>query len=167
MVGLMPHFVLAFFAFQTLPVNFAGILLIILAVILFVLEVKIVSHGVLAIGGIISMIIGSLMLFESPAPFMKLSLAIILPAVLVTALFFTITLNLAVTAFRRKPVTGTEGLTGEEGVAYTDISRNGGMVLLHGERWTAYSDEQVVKGEQVVVDSVVGLKIKVKKISPD
>jgi membrane-bound serine protease (ClpP class) len=159
--------ILAFFAFQTLPVNFAGILLIILAVILFVLEVKIVSHGVLAIGGIISMIIGSLMLFESPAPFMKLSLAIILPAVLVTALFFTVTLKLAVTAFRRKPVTGTEGLTGEEGVAYTDISRDGGMVLLHGERWSAYSDDQVAKGEQIVVDSVTGLKIKVKKIISD
>jgi membrane-bound serine protease (ClpP class) len=159
--------ILAFFAFQTLPVNFAGILLIILAVILFVLEVKIVSHGVLAIGGIISMIIGSLMLFESPAPFMKLSLAIILPAVLVTALFFTVTLKLAVTAFRRKPVTGTEGLTGEEGVAYTDISRDGGMVLLHGERWSAYSDDQLAKGEQVVVDSVAGLKIKVKKIISD
>lgn len=83
--------ILAFYAFQTLPVNYAGILLIILAIILFILEVKIVSHGILTLGGIISMIIGSIMLFESPSPFFKLSLYVILPAVLVTALFFVIT----------------------------------------------------------------------------
>ena len=71
--------ILAFYSFQTLPVNYAGLLLIILAIILFILEIKIISHGILTIGGIIAMIIGSLMLFESPAPFMKLSLAVVLP----------------------------------------------------------------------------------------
>ena len=114
--------ILAFYAFQTLPVNYAGLLLIILAVILFVLEVKIISHGVLAIGGVISMTIGSLMLFDSPAPFMKLSLAIVLPAVLVTAGFFTLTLSLALKAYKRKPVTGREGLIGATGMADTDIT---------------------------------------------
>lgn len=155
--------ILAFYAFQTLPVNYAGLLLIILAIILFILEVKIVSHGVLTIGGIISMIIGSIMLFESPAPFMKLSLKIILPAVVITALFFTLTLSLAFKAYRRKPVTGPEGLIGEEGVAGTDITKDGGMVLLHGERWSAYSDEPISKDEKVRVEAVSGLKIKVKK----
>ncbi|NWF51659.1 MAG: nodulation protein NfeD [Nitrospirae bacterium] len=156
--------ILAFYAFQTLPVNYAGLLLIILAIILFILEVKIVSHGVLTIGGIISMIIGSLMLFESPAPFMKLSLRLILPAVVITALFFTLTLSLAFKAYRRKPVTGPEGLIGEEGVAGTDITKDGGMVLLHGERWSAFSDEPISQGEKIKVQAVSGLKVKVKKL---
>jgi len=155
--------ILAFYAFQTLPVNYAGLLLIILAIILFILEVKIVSHGVLTIGGIISMIIGSLMLFESPSPFMKLSLYIILPAVIVTTLFFTLTLGLAFKAYKRKPVTGPEGLIGVSGVADTDVTRDAGMVLLHGERWAAYSDEPVARGEKIAVESVSGLRVKVKR----
>src|SRR3972149_5873139 len=154
--------ILAFYAFQTLPVNYAGLLLIILAIILFILEVKIISHGVLTIGGIISMVIGSIMLFESPAPFMKLSLYVILPAAIITALFFSLTLGLAFKAFKRKPVTGSEGLLGGEGVASTDITKDGGMVLLHGERWSAYSDEPISKGEKVKVEAVAGLKVKVK-----
>jgi membrane-bound serine protease (ClpP class) len=157
--------ILAFYAFQTLPVNYAGLLLIILAIILFILEVKIVSHGVLTIGGVISMIIGSLMLFESPAPFMKLSLSIILPAVIITTLFFTLTFGLAFKAYKRKPVTGAEGLIGDSGTAVTDISKDGGMVALHGERWSAFSDELISKGEKIIVESVSGLKVKVKKSS--
>jgi membrane-bound serine protease (ClpP class) len=155
--------ILAFYAFQTLPVNYAGLLLIILAIILFILEVKIVSHGILTIGGVISMIIGSLMLFESPAPFMKLSLSIILPAVIITALFFTVTLGLAFRAYKRKPVTGSEGLIGERGIAVTYITEDRGMVALHGERWSAFSDEPISKGEKIIVESVSGLKVKVKK----
>ncbi|MFZ6016057.1 MAG: NfeD family protein [Nitrospirota bacterium] len=155
--------ILAFYAFQTLPVNYAGLLLIILAIILFILEVKIVSHGVLTIGGIIAMIIGSLMLFESPAPFMKLSLYLVLPAAIITALFFTLTLGLAFKAYKRKPVTGVEGLIGLEGIANTNITKDGGMVLLHGEIWSAYSDEPVAKGERIIVEAVSGLKVKVKK----
>ncbi len=155
--------ILAFYAFQTLPVNYAGLLLIILAIILFILEVKIISHGVFTIGGLIAMIIGSLMLFESPAPFMKLSLYIILPAAIITALFFTLTLGLAYKAYKKKPVTGSEGLIGEKGVANADITKDGGMVSLHGERWAAYSDEPILKGESIIVEAVSGLKIKVKK----
>ena len=155
--------ILAFYAFQTLPVNYAGLLLIILAIILFILEVKIISHGVLTIGGIIAMIIGSLMLFESPAPFMKLSLSIILPAVIFTTLFFTLTFGLAFKAYRRKPITGSEGLVGVNGITDTDITKNGGMVLLHGERWAAYSDEPIGKGENIIVETVSGLKVKVRR----
>jgi membrane-bound serine protease (ClpP class) len=156
--------ILAFYAFQTLPVNYAGLLLIILAVILFVLEVKIISHGVLAIGGVISMTIGSLMLFDSPVPFMKLSLAIVLPAVLVTAGFFTLTLSLALKAYKRKPVTGREGLIGATGMANTDITIHGGMASVQGERWSAYSDAQIAKGDTVIVEEVTGLKVKVRKL---
>ncbi|KAF0145520.1 MAG: membrane-bound serine protease (ClpP class) [Nitrospirae bacterium] len=155
--------ILAFYAFQTLPVNYAGLLLIILAIILFILEVKIVSHGVLTIGGVISMLIGSLMLFESPGPFMKLSLFLVLPAVILTALFFTVMLGLAYKAHKRKPVTGSEGLIGLKGIANADITKEGGMVLLHGEIWSAYSDETISKGEKITVESVTGLKVKVKK----
>jgi len=155
--------ILAFYAFQTLPVNYAGLLLIILAIILFILEIKIVSHGVLTIGGVISMLLGSLMLFESPGPFMKLSLALILPAVIMTALFFTIVLGLAYKAHKRRPVTGSEGLVGLEGLANTDVTKEGGRVSLHGEIWSAYSDEPVSKGEKIVVESVSGLRVKVRR----
>ncbi|MBI5205631.1 MAG: nodulation protein NfeD [Nitrospirae bacterium] len=156
--------ILAFYAFQTLPVNYAGLLLIILAIILFILEIKIVSHGVLTIGGVIAMLLGSLMLFESPGPFMKLSLFLILPAVIVTALFFTVVVGLAYRAYKRKPVTGSEGLVGMEGIANTDITKDSGIVLLHGEIWSAYSDETISKSEKIVVESVSGLKVKVRKI---
>ena len=155
--------ILAFYSFQTLPVNYAGLLLIILAIILFLLEIKIISHGILTIGGIIAMIIGSLMLFESPAPFMKLSLAVVLPAVIVTTLFFTVLLSLAYKAYRKKPTTGAEGLLGSHGTADTDITGQGGMISVHGELWSAYSDESIAKGERVVVEAVTGLKLKVKK----
>jgi membrane-bound serine protease (ClpP class) len=154
--------ILAFYAFQTLPVNYAGLLLIILAVVLFVLEAQIVSHGVLTIGGIIAMVIGSIMLFET-GPFVKLSLYIVVPAVAITTLFFTLTLGLAFKAFRRKPVTGPEGLIGQRGVAKTDITRDEGMVQVSGELWSAFSDEPIARGEKVVVESLDGLKVKVKK----
>jgi len=155
--------ILAFFAFQTLPVNYAGVLLMILAIILFILEIKVISHGLLTIGGIISLLIGSLMLFESSAPFMKLSLSVILPAVFFISFFFVVTIRLAVTAYRRKPATGSEGLVGLEGTANTDISTEGGMISLHGELWKAQSDNPIMKGERVIVESVKGLTVKVKK----
>ena len=153
--------ILAFYAFQTLPVNYAGLLLIILAIILFILEVKIISHGVLTIGGVIAMIIGSLMLFETPGPFVRLSLYLILPAVMVTALFFSLTIGLALKAHRRKPVTGKEELPGMEGVARTEITPEGGTVSLHGELWAAYAEESIAKDHKVVVESVSGLKLKI------
>jgi len=103
------------------------------------------------------------MLFESPAPFLRISIYIVLPAVIFTALFFTVTLRLAYKAYKSKPVTGSEGLVGEEGLARTDIAENGGMVSVHGEIWSAYSDDSISKGEKVVVDSVSNLKIKVSK----
>ncbi|MBI4697512.1 MAG: nodulation protein NfeD, partial [Nitrospirae bacterium] len=153
--------ILAFYSFQTLPVNYAGLLLIILAIILFLLEIKIISHGILAIGGIISMIIGSLMLFETSQPFFRLSLTVILPAVVITALFFTLTIAMALKAQRRKPQTGIEGLIGITGNAKTDISSGGGTVFVHGEIWSAWSDEPVKAGEGIIVERVEGLKLKV------
>jgi membrane-bound serine protease (ClpP class) len=144
-------------------VNYAGLLLIILALILFILEIKIISHGLLTIGGIIAMVIGSLMLFDSPAPFLRLSLSLVLPAVLVTALFFTATFRLAYQAFRRKTSTGAEGLIGQEGKAITDITKDSGAVALRGEIWSASSDDVIKKGDRIEVVSLSGLQIKVRK----
>lgn len=153
--------ILALYSFQTLPVNYAGFLLILLGIILFILEIKIASFGLLTIGGIISMIIGSLMLFESPLPFLRVSLKVILPAVILTAIFFSLTITLAVRAYRRKPATGAEGLIGLEGEARTDIDKEG-TVFVHGEIWHVWSDEPIKKGQKVIVDKVEGLKLKVR-----
>ena len=155
--------ILAFYSFQTLPVNYAGLLLIILGLVMFVLEIKIISHGALTVGGIISMVMGSLMLFESPEPMLRLSLYLILPAVIVTALFFSVTFSLVYRAHRRRPVTGSEGLVGLEGRASSEITQEGGQVMVRGEVWSAYSDETIAKGDKVVVESVSGLKIRVKQ----
>jgi membrane-bound serine protease (ClpP class) len=154
--------ILAFYSFQTLPVNYAGILLIVLAIILFMLEIKVASYGLLTVGGIISMIMGSIMLFESPFPFFKLSLKVILPAVILTAMFFSLTIYLAVKAYKRKPVTGAEGLIGLEGTAKTDIY-NDGQVFVHGEIWRAWSDEPIKAGEKIIVEKIENLKLKVRK----
>jgi membrane-bound serine protease (ClpP class) len=153
--------ILAFYSFQTLPVNYAGLLLIILAIILFILEIKVASYGLLTIGGVISMLIGSLMLFESPLPFFRLSLTVILPAVMLTTLFFSLTIFLVIKAYGRRPVTGTEGLIGLEGEAKTAI-HNDGQILVHGELWKAWSDQPINSGEKVIVEKVANLKLKVR-----
>ncbi len=158
--------ILAFYSLQTLPVNYAGLLLIILAIILFVLEIKITSYGVLTIGGIISMIIGSLMLFESSQPFLRVSLWVILPAVVLTALFFSIIVALAVKAYRRKPATGMEGLVGMEGETRSDVHEKG-QVFVHGEIWSAQSESLIRSGEKIIVEKVDGLKLKIRQLKID
>jgi membrane-bound serine protease (ClpP class) len=155
--------ILAFYSFQTLPINYAGVLLIVVGLILFILEVKVTSYGMLTVGGIISVVLGSLMLFDSPLPFLKVSLSVIIPAAIATALFFVVTFRLAYKAYKRKPVTGSEGLIGMEGSAKTDITAEGGAAIVHGEYWSAYSDGYIAKGSRVVVEEIIGLKVKVKK----
>jgi membrane-bound serine protease (ClpP class) len=156
--------ILALFAFQTLPVNYAGMLLILLAMVLFIAEIKIISHGMLTVGGVIAMVFGSLMLFDSPEPYMRLSWSVILPTVLMTALFFVFAVAKVVKAHQRKPTTGGEGLVGEEGSADTDIMPEG-KVFVRGEYWDADSSERIMKGEKVVVTEVEGLRVKVRKLS--
>jgi membrane-bound serine protease (ClpP class) len=153
--------VLAFYAFQTLPINYAGLLLIIIGIVLFLLEVKVPSYGLLTGSGVISITLGSLMLFESPLPFLRVSLAIIIPATIVTSIFFIITFRLAYRAHKRKPVTGGEGLVGLEGLSRTEIGPQGGTVLVHGEIWSAWSDANIGKDKKVIVEAVSGLKVKV------
>jgi len=154
--------ILAFFALQSLPINYAGLLLMILALILFILEVKIVSHGALTIGGIISMVLGSLLLFESPLPYMRVSLVVIITVVAGTALFFLVAIGLALKARKRKVTTGGRGLTGEVGVARTALKPEGD-VFIHGEIWKAEADEPIKKGEKVVVTGMEHLTLKVTK----
>jgi membrane-bound serine protease (ClpP class) len=154
--------ILAFFGLQTLPINYAGLLLMILGLIFFILEVKIVSYGALTIGGIVSMVLGSLLLFESPLPYMRASLVVIIMIAVATALFFLFALGFAVRAHRRKVTTGQKGLEGEIGTARTDLNPEGD-VFVEGEIWKAEADQPVVKGEKVVVTKVEGLTLKVTK----
>ncbi len=160
--------ILAFYSMQTLPVNYAGLLLILLALVLFILEIKITSYGLLSIGGIISMVLGSLMLFESPEnianPMFKVSLKLILTFTLATAAFFLFALSMAFKTHRRKVATGKEGLIGEIGRARTDIDPEG-QVQVHGEIWSAYADEPIPSGERIRVVEVDGLQVKVEKVS--
>lgn len=155
--------ILAFYALQVLPVNYAGLALILFAVILFIAEIKVVSHGLLAVGGVISLLLGSLMLFQSPDEYMRLSLSVIIPAVLVTSAFFVFAATMAIRARLRKPTTGMEGLIGEVGVVSTPIAPEG-KVSIRGEFWNVVSDQAIDKGEKVQVVGVVNLKLKVKKI---
>jgi membrane-bound serine protease (ClpP class) len=155
--------ILAFFSLQMLPINFAGLGLILFAIILFIAEIKVVSHGLLAVGGVISLFLGSLMLIESPTEYMKISLSVIIPAVLVSAAFFIFAVTMAIRARLSKPTTGMEGLIGEKGIATTPIAPEG-KVSIHGEFWNVISDQTIDKGEKVQVIGVTNLKLKVKKI---
>jgi membrane-bound serine protease (ClpP class) len=155
--------ILAFYALQMLPINFAGLALILFAIILFIAEIKVVSHGLLAVGGVISLFLGSLMLIESPTEYMRISLSVIIPAVLVSAAFFVFAVTMAIKARLTKPTTGMEGLIGEIGIATTSIAPEG-KVSIHGEFWNAISDQNIERGEKVQVIGVISLKLKVKKI---
>jgi membrane-bound serine protease (ClpP class) len=157
--------ILAFYALQMLPVNYAGLALILFAIILFIAEIKVVSHGLLAVGGVISLFLGSMMLFQSPAEYMRVSLSVIIPAVMVSAAFFIFAVTKAIHARLKKPTTGMEGLVGETGTASTSISPEG-KVSVHGEFWNAVSDQNqnIDTGDKVQVIGVVNLKLRVKKI---
>jgi len=155
--------ILAFYALQVLSVNYAGLALIFFGIILFIAEIKVASHGLLAIGGVISLFLGSMMLFQSPAEYMRLSLSIIIPAVLVTSGFFIFALTMAIKARLRKPTTGSEGLVGDIAVVSTPLTPEG-KVSIHGEFWNAWSEQPVERGARVKVTGVDHLRLKVKKI---
>jgi membrane-bound serine protease (ClpP class) len=155
--------ILAFYSLQMLPINFAGLALILFAIVLFIAEIKVVSHGLLSVGGVISLFLGSLMLIESPTEYMRISLTVIIPAVIVSAGFFTFAVTKAIRARLQKPTTGIEGLVGEIGIAITDIGPEG-KVLVHGEYWNAFSEERIEKDQKVEVIRVKNLNLQVKRI---
>ena len=152
--------ILAFFAFQSLPINFAGLLLILFAIVLFIAEVKVTSHGVLAIGGIVSMALGSLMLYDAPEVGFRVSWRVMAPTVALTAGFFLFALTLGVRAFRRRPLLGVSGLVGQSGVARGALEPEG-QVSVQGEIWRAVADRPLADGTRVTVVDVQGLTLKV------
>lgn len=155
--------ILALFAFRMLPINYAGVILILLAVIFFIAEIKVTSYGLLTMGGLVSLALGSIMLFESPIPALRASLSVIIPTVMVTAAFFIFAMSMAIRAQMAKPATGSEGLIGEIGVARTRLDPEG-KVFVHGEFWNAYSDGTIEEGEKIRVSKTDGLKLKVEKL---
>jgi membrane-bound serine protease (ClpP class) len=153
---------LSFFALQVLPVNYVGIMLIILSVILFILELKIASFGLLSLGAIISLTLGSIMLFDTGETAMRVSWSVIIPMVSMVSAFFIFALGLVVKAWLKQPRTGKQGLIGEVGVALTNLDTEG-KVAIHGEYWNANSDGHILKGEKVRVIRVDDLCLKVTR----
>lgn len=157
--------VLALYAFHILPVNWAGLLLIVLAFVLFILEVKVQSHGLLGIAGALFIIFGSLMMFSNFPEEYRPSLFSVAFVVVLTVIFFFFVVIMGVRALKRKPVSGKEALVGMRGVARTTINRNGGWAFVRGELWKAVSDEEIKEGEEVLVVEVDGLSLIVKRIN--
>lgn len=158
--------ILAFYSLHTLPVNYAGLALIIFAVILFILEIKVVSYGILTIGGVISLLLGSMMLIdeESVLEAMEISMELIILVVVLTVAFFLFAITFGIKAQRKKVATGEEGIVGEKGVAISSL-KPAGEVKVHGEIWNAESiDGTIKKGESVVVNAIEHLKLKVKRV---
>jgi membrane-bound serine protease (ClpP class) len=159
--------IIAFYSLHTLPVNYAGVGLIIFAVILFLMEIKIVSHGLLTIGGVVSLAVGSIMLFENNSflDVVEISWVVILAGVIVTAAFFLFVIGFGIKAQWRKPTTGMQGLRGEEGVAFTELGPEG-QVKVHGEIWNATSVSGTIpKDAKIVVVSAQGLRLSVRDSS--
>jgi membrane-bound serine protease (ClpP class) len=154
--------ILAFFAFQMLPINYAGLLLILFALVLFIAEVKVTSYGLLTVAGIVAMTLGSVMLFESPMPFLRVSWRVIAPVVIASAGFFIFAVSMAVRAHQRRATTGQEGMVGEVGVATSDVDPEG-QAHIRGEIWTVWSDERIRKGEKVEVVAVSRMRAKVRR----
>jgi membrane-bound serine protease (ClpP class) len=157
---------LAFFGLSTLPVNYTGILLIIFGVILFIAEIKVMSHGILTVGGIISLIMGSLLLFDTAEPALRVSLQVLIPAVLVVSGFFIVVIWMAIKAQLRKHFTGAEAMIGIDAEAVTDIA-NEGKVFLKGQYWNATSEKPVKKGAKVKIIKVEGLSLIVEELKKE
>ena len=155
--------ILAFFAMQTIPVNYAGFLLILLALIFFIMEMKIASYGLLSIAGIISLLLGSLMLFESKGTDMRLSWGVLLPTIIMVSGFFVAISGLVFKSHLSKPITGASGLVGKIGVVKEALMPEG-KVFVHGELWQAISKDPIETGAKVRVLNVVNLVLEVEVV---
>jgi len=154
---------LAIFSFQILPINYVGLILILLAIGLFILEIKVQSYGILSIGGIIAMIIGSIMLIDAPIPELRPSLNFIIPVAIGLSLIFIFLIVIAIQAHAKRIYTGKEGLVGEIGMVQSDLKPEG-KVFVHGELWKAEASEKIPKGTKVKVLEVMNnLVLKVTK----
>ena len=150
--------ILSFYAFQTLPINYAGLALIVLAIILFILEIKVVSHGILTIGGLVSFFIGGLMLVDTVDPNLRISLSLLIGIVVFIAAVMVIVLWLVVKAHRRQVSVGDEGMIGK-----TAVVRAEGMVYVDGALWRYESVDDLQKGDKVTIVAADNLTLQVKK----
>ncbi len=154
--------ILFLFASQIIPINWAGVLLILLAVALFAAEVKVASYGLLTVSGIVAMVLGAMMLIDSPLPELRIDPWTLLPAVLVMAVGTTLLVRMVIEAQRRMPVTGVEALVGRSAIADSDLDPSG-WVRVQGERWQALAEERVARGEPLRIVSMQGLQLRVRK----
>jgi membrane-bound serine protease (ClpP class) len=155
---------LAFMAFQILPINYVGLLLILLSVGFFIAEIKIQGFGAFGIGGIISFILGSIMLINAPIPEMRPTMSMIITFGICFGVVLMFLTFKVIKAMKRNAETGREGLTGEAGVARTEITPSSGKVFVHGEWWNAISDETIPIGSKVIVESIDSSTLKVKAL---
>ena len=158
--------ILAFYSFQTLPVNYAGILLILLGIVLFILEMKVTSYGMLSVGGVASLILGSLMLFKTPEEYMRVSMSVMIPVLGTVCAFFILITALVVKAHTAKTPTGLNALVGLTGPV-KEWQGNRGKVLVHGEWWSAVSEEELAPGDRIEVTDVSGMLVTVKRTKAD
>jgi membrane-bound serine protease (ClpP class) len=156
--------IVALLGMQALPINYAGLALIILAVIMFLLEIKVTSYGILSIGGVISIILGGLMLMNTPEPTLQVSLAVIITVAVCIAAFLIFIVGFVVKSYRKPVTTGFEGLVGQIGRVAEPID-NEGMVFVAGALWRAISGEKIEKGEKVRIISGEHTTLKVERIS--
>lgn len=155
---------LAFLAFQILPINYVGLLLILLSIGFFIAEIKVQGFGMLGIGGVISFVLGSIILINAPIPEMRPTMSIIITFSICFGLVILFLTYKVYKAMRRKSETGQEGLTGETGTAKTPINTNSGKVFIHGEWWNAVSDDEIPAGARVTVLSMDRVTLKVKEL---
>lgn len=155
--------ILAFYSLQSLPVNYAGVLLLLLGLVMLILEATVTSYGILAIGGITSLFLGSLMLMREEFPFYQLSWSVILPVVVLGGGFTFLIVTFGVKSLRKRTTTGSEGLIGMTGVSKTDLSPRG-QIFVHGELWDAISDQPLKAGAHIQVTKIDGLTLHVKPV---
>jgi membrane-bound serine protease (ClpP class) len=156
--------ILAFFALSVLPVNYAGIALMLLAMIFFIAEIKVTSYGLLTVAGLVSLALGSMMLFKSADPAIRVGTDVLVAAVLFTAVVVVSLMTMVIRAHRNQVQTGAEGLVHERGVARSELSPEG-RVFVHGELWNAVAESPVAAGEPIEVVAVDGMTLRVRSRS--
>lgn len=154
--------ILALYLAAVLPVNVAGVALLLLAVGLFIADIYAPTHGVLTVGGVLSFFLGALMLFDRTEPFWRLSLGMIIPATLVTAAFFIFVVGAGLKAQFQRPKTGREGMIGQTATVIAPTGSGAARVFVEGEYWNALSSADLTPGQQVEIEAVEGLTLKVK-----
>ena len=156
--------VLAFYAMQTLPIDYAGLLLVLLGALFFIAEIGVMSYGLLSIAGVVSIFLGSTILIDSDDPAMQISQSILYPTLGLTIVFSIGIIVFATQTRNLKMQGGAEGMLGETGIVKENLNPHG-RVLVHGELWEAECEGEIMEGEHVIVESVEGLKVRVKKNS--